>query len=79
MKPFFFPFSKLICWKPKREVKMAKCSKKATRCLHVAVFTEKAWSITDYFIFYLFGKTKIFAAGVPRGQNISILPTQAAS
>lgn len=31
------------------------------------------------FFFYLFGKTKIFSRGVPRGQNIPILPAQVAN
>ena len=76
---FFFAFLKLIYWKPRREVKMAKCSNKATRCLHAVVFTEKAWSIKDLFFIYLFGKTKIFSRAVPRGQNIPILPAQVAN
>ena len=78
MTLFFFAFLKLIYRKPKREVKMAKCSKKATRCLHAAVFTEKAWSIKDLFFIYL-AKTKIFSSGVPSGQNIPILPAQVAN
>ena len=62
MTPFFFAFLKLICWKPKGKVKMAKCSNKATRCLHAAVFTEKAWPIKDLFFIYL-AKQKSFHAG----------------
>ena len=78
MTPFFFAFLKLICWKPKRKVKMAKCSMKATRCLHAAVFTEKAWSIKDLFFIYL-AKQESFHAG-SRGDKISpILPAQVAN
>ena len=51
MTPFFFAFLKFICWKPKGKVKMAKCSKRTTRCLHSAVSTEKASPIKDLFLF----------------------------